>query len=403
MLIVSKFLIISTLLFVLYKFSLRKLSGGFLYKRVYLLLIVPFSILISAFANHFAVDFSLIEENAAIEMPSLLLNEVVLKPTIQSSWTLSDLLIAIWLAGVFLFGLQSIVRFMSLYRLIFSMDQWEEYEGRKIAFSKTSVAFSFGNRIHIPLKYKDYTPILMHELTHSERRHSLDIIGMELMKTVCWFNPVVYGIAKELKLTHEFEVDTIVKEKVGHESYVDSLLNAHFGTSSIQFIQPFNNKKMLKMRIKNLSKEENPGNTYWSWILAAAGLVIISTASSFISNASTEVVESVRQGEVKQIDENEVDKKPEFKGGMEALIAYMTKEVNYPESAKKSNTQGTVFVSFVVKKDGSIKNVTLEKGVESSLDEEALRVVRAMPDWIPGEKDGEKVSVEMTLPIAFKL
>jgi len=85
------------------------------------------------------------------------------------------------------------------------------------------------------------------------------------------------------------------------------------------------------------------------------------------------------------------------------LASYLQTNVTYPESAMKNNEIGKVFVSFVVEKDGSIQNVKVEKGVSSILDEEAMRVVRNMPKWIPAMKDGKEVRTSLTLPIVFHL
>ncbi len=104
------------------------------------------------------------------------------------------------------------------------------------------------------------------------------------------------------------------------------------------------------------------------------------------------------------LTEGEPDKYPEYKGGSEAMFQFIRETVVYPKESKKKDEQGKVFVSFVVEKDGKLSEA---KVIKSSgfdlLDQEALRVVKKMPDWIPGEKDGEKVRAEYTLPLMFKL
>ncbi|MEX0810965.1 MAG: energy transducer TonB [Chitinophagales bacterium] len=97
------------------------------------------------------------------------------------------------------------------------------------------------------------------------------------------------------------------------------------------------------------------------------------------------------------------DKMPEYKGGNEKLIEYISREVKYPGNAKDMKIEGTVQVSFVVAKDGSVRNAKIEKGIYSDLNDEALRVVKSMPKWIPGEHKGEKVAVKQILPIRFEL
>lgn len=99
-----------------------------------------------------------------------------------------------------------------------------------------------------------------------------------------------------------------------------------------------------------------------------------------------------------------VDQKPAFEGGEKALNEFLSTNLKYPSKAMENNAQGTVMVAFIVSKDGSIRNVELASGVdESSLNQEAMRVVSEMPNWIPGLENGEKVNVKYTLPIRFQL
>lgn len=98
-----------------------------------------------------------------------------------------------------------------------------------------------------------------------------------------------------------------------------------------------------------------------------------------------------------------VEEMPEFPGGRDELFKYVASEVKYPEEAKKKGIQGRVFVTYVVEKDGSISNVTLLRGVEKSLDAEALRVIKGMPKWTPGKQKGKPVRVQFNLPIHFTL
>jgi len=98
-----------------------------------------------------------------------------------------------------------------------------------------------------------------------------------------------------------------------------------------------------------------------------------------------------------------VEQMPEFPGGEAALRKYLSTSVKYPTIAMENGIQGKVFVSFVVDTNGSISNVKITRGVDSSLDKEAMRVVKAMPKWIPGKQNGEAVRVSYTVPINFVL
>ena len=98
-----------------------------------------------------------------------------------------------------------------------------------------------------------------------------------------------------------------------------------------------------------------------------------------------------------------VEEQPSFPGGLPALFKYLAAEVKYPVIAQENGIQGRVVTSFVVDKEGNIKQVKVERGVDPALDAEALRVVKAMPKWIPGKQKGEVVAVRYILPVQFKL
>lgn len=98
-----------------------------------------------------------------------------------------------------------------------------------------------------------------------------------------------------------------------------------------------------------------------------------------------------------------VEEMPRFPGGHSALMAFLNKQIRYPQLAVDYGLYGRVFVQFVVSKNGEITNIKVVKGVHDSLDNEAIRVVKKMPKWIPGEQRGKKVAVQFSLPISFTL
>jgi TonB family protein len=98
-----------------------------------------------------------------------------------------------------------------------------------------------------------------------------------------------------------------------------------------------------------------------------------------------------------------VDNMPTPQGGMETLYKWISRNVKYPASARRMGEQGTTFISFVVRTDGSITDVTTVKGVSPAIDAEGERVIALMPPWKPGSQDGEPVNVRYVLPIKFQL
>jgi len=98
-----------------------------------------------------------------------------------------------------------------------------------------------------------------------------------------------------------------------------------------------------------------------------------------------------------------VEQHPEFPGGQEAMYNFLAKNLTYPELALEQSIQGRVYVQFVICKDGSIKDIKVLKGIETSLDSEAIRVIKMMPKWKPGIQRGKPVNVRFNLPIKFKI
>ncbi len=98
-----------------------------------------------------------------------------------------------------------------------------------------------------------------------------------------------------------------------------------------------------------------------------------------------------------------VESMPSFPGGEEARINYLNKNLNYPVMAREAGIEGTVYLTFVVEKDGSITGVRVLRGIGGGCDEEAVRVVQEMPRWIPGKQRNVPVRVQFNLPIRFML
>lgn len=112
-----------------------------------------------------------------------------------------------------------------------------------------------------------------------------------------------------------------------------------------------------------------------------------------------EVEEEVESDEVFVI----VEDAPSFPGGEEARMRFLQQNIRYPAIAREAGIQGTVFITFVVERDGSITNVRVLRGIGGGCDEEAIRVVSMMPRWNPGKQRGRPVRVQFNMPIRFTL
>ena len=137
------------------------------------------------------------------------------------------------------------------------------------------------------------------------------------------------------------------------------------------------------------------------WILILNFLMISVFAKAQTDSSNTHSTDSSKD-QKHEIIYTIVEQMPDFPGGQEKLNKFLL-QIKYPRAARKKGVSGKVYVTFVVNSDGKIKNVKILRGLGYGLDEEVLRVVNKMPDWIPGKQNGKEVSVQFNLPVNFNL
>ena len=291
-----------------------------------------------------------------------------------------------------------------IYKLVkviwfFRKSSWSKSWNCHLIETDNKESFSFFNRVHLQsdLSENDKQVVMEHELIHSAKLHSLDLLIMEVYHSLFWFNPMLYVMKKELVKIHEFEVDNEMYSK-HKKKYIVHLLEHTLQVQSDSYLltSQFSNELSLTKRIQKM-RNTKINKKGWIWAIPLVGLsfTFISWTTPQPTQTKTEV-----PGDPQKED---LDKQPEFNGGMNALVSYLGKEIKYPESAKKGNVEGKVIVEFTVTKNGKVKDATIKRGVSQDLDDEALRVISGMPNWNPGEKEGKKVDAKMVLPISFKL
>ena len=168
-------------------------------------------------------------------------------------------------------------------------------------------------------------------------------------------------------------------------------LNAETVTDVV-YQQP--QKKIIKKGKKNATNKMGPINE----------IVVVEQAPD--AQKEVKPVEMPNAMKVKKAEKEAfdvVEQMPQFPGGPEALMQFLSQNVKYPKEAYEKNVQGRVIANFVVEKDGSITEAKIVKSVSPELDAEALRVIGSMPNWMPGRQNGEAVRVKYTVPITFKL
>ena len=143
------------------------------------------------------------------------------------------------------------------------------------------------------------------------------------------------------------------------------------------------------------TKNEKLNGLWWRLLTAMSVLAILLMVNT---NA---MAQNKKAANDKVLEKAEV--MPEYPGGDQAMMDFVAKNVQYPEEAKEKEISGRVLVGFIVEKDGSIAEVEVVKGIGGGCDEEAVRVVKAMPKWKPGKDKGKPVRVSYMMPFTFKL
>lgn len=278
---------------------------------------------------------------------------------------------------------------------------------------------------------QDFAKILAHEHAHYKRLHSIDVLVFELLHVLFWFHPAYYYLRNELKTMHEFEADAMALKIFDKKDYQQTLLSLSFSGGMIPISNPFNvsliKKRMLMM---NQNKRHKPAQNWLKLLIIlpfmtaailiqscsfdkkevqteprpedimsvkvdSAGKVTASMVNPIEAAADAEPIE----GEIFTV----VEEMPGFQGGPEAMMKFISNNIQYPEKAQKKGIQGRVFVNFIIEKDGSVSSPKILRGIGSGCDEEALRVVGMMPDWTPGKQRGQAVRVSFNIPIRFTL
>lgn len=280
--------------------------------------------------------------------------------------------------------------------------------------------FSIFNMVFISremLLKPGFRQILEHEKAHIRQFHTLDLFLVELLVVFQWFNPVIWLYKRSFRSLHEYLADRSVLDQGNNvRDYQQLLLTQTFG---VQFssMSNFFNRNLIKNRFIMMTKEKNkrishatlfivfPVTLFIAFLLTASFTTSVLPDNQGMDPEVTNTVQSVQTIILPQDDPvfTVVEQMPVFKGGNDALVNYLVKNIQYPEEARKKNIQGKVYTTFVVEKDGRVTNARVLKGVNDLLDNEAVRVVKEMPKWIPGKEKGKPVRVQFNLPIDFKL
>jgi len=334
---------------------------------------------------------------------------------------------------------------MNIIRLMYYTKKGSTFQSvdEKIVLIKEKlVPFSFGRYIY--LNEEDYRnglidrEMIVHEQAHVRQRHSLDIIFIELLIALFWFNPVLLLYRRAIKQNHEFLADdAVLKAENNITRYQNILISIISKTGSTGLASSLN-YSTIKKRFIMMKRETSQRKAICRKLLSIPTLLFAVCMFSMHTGARESITNSNELSEISQTpvipEQNEetssadinylsiasstvpietqitledsvyteVDNMPEFPGGNVALFKYMAEHLIYPESAAEEGAQGHVHCRFIVNKDGSVSDVRVMQPLHTELDKESVRVLSELPKFKPGKHKGKTVRVYFTLPVRFQ-
>lgn len=339
-------------------------------------------------------------------------------PGSESSSGISDFHVGAFLFSVYLLGVT--LKFLRLAKSYLWLNKLQGlYTSEKVGdiqFYLTdlpSAPFSFFNRLYwnsaISLESKKGEQIFKHEVYHICHKHSFDILYLELIDVLFWFNPFNTLFRKEASIIHEYLADRAVLEDADPSEYAELLVMETISRKTthllIAFFSP-NIKRRINMIILKQPKRTGFISRFCAFPIALLFLAVIDFACR-PQNSNPEIIAPsdavVRVPDSLQASFSKAEVEASFPGGFPAWQRFLINSLVYPQAAVDKEAQGTVLMEFVVEKDGSITGLKALNDPGFGLTEEALRVMRLSGNWLPAKQHGKIVRSYRTQPITFRL
>ncbi len=432
----------------------------------------------------------------------------------RNSFGAWEFVTVVYLSGLAVFFSLLAMQLIKLWRTFRKATTYRIKELHIAESAEDKPTFSFFNFIFIgkanELTQQEKEQIIRHESVHARQRHSFDILLINTLKILFWFNPLMHTYQKIFIQLHEFDADARAVESRDVNKYCSLLARVALQSADFTMANHFNHsltvKRIEMMRtikrnikqwkvvalsatfplvfflvacqdqigedIKEITRnsshalivpefvqtrfdevqKENPERKYVLLELnETASKKLETLKEQYGLPASMEVMKAVNgkrvaesvtgrasnihidaggsQGAITSkpgeqtfaiIEFNEnasrmseaaaqdqvftvVEEQPEFPGGFDEMMAFIQENLRYPKVARQQGIEGTVFVSFIVEKDGAISEVKVIRGISPDCDQEVVRMMKLSPNWAPGKQSGQVVRVRFVLPVKFDL
>lgn len=494
------------LFLLVYQLLLQK-ETNFRLNRIFLLIAIIASVTFPLFKlNTLAspvpsLNFSVPEIENLTSIPSESTPEET-QPTINTWKIVANL----YVAGLLIFLTLFIIRLTKIVKALKRSPKYKYSNHNIVELKGDQSPFSFFNYIFIgsssPITENEKKQILEHEAIHARLYHSIDILLLNALGIVFWFNPIVRFYKKIFVQLHEFEADARAVEKHDVNAYCNLLAKVALSSVDFRLANHFSNSltikriemmRTLKQKIKswkiiavstivavfffvvscqdqveniqsteilekkieypvnvqqtlNKLKTEFPKDEFivispsghnpedfkghenhisvinGDYVYEANAITVVKmdekdatgNASKYLilqykaadnlhtdgQSKAGEIVEEVPKGEKVYLT---VEQPPSYPGGLDKMREVISQNIRYPEKARSAGIEGTVYVGFIVEKDGKVSEAAIIKGISKECDEEALRAVQKFDSWNPGMQSGKPVRVKFVYPVKFRL
>lgn len=410
-------------------------------KRSYLIGTLLFSLVIPL------KNFTLGPEVPVSYYPMILLDEVIVRAgdfKAGGGWngSLGTVLWIIYLTGAAFFSTKLVLSVHKLRQVIRNAEK-DRFNGVPVHYVTGRIpTFTFINRMVVNRENLDEDEIriiMQHEAVHMREGHHYDLIILQVLQVLFWFNPFLYLYRNSLQEIHEYLADRNVLDRFDPDDYKLLILKQSIGQLPNRSLTHSFNQQLIFKRLNMMNALRKPKKSAWKFLLVLplAALTFFLFACESGEREVAETPDTTQKTET--IVYEEVDKMPEYPGGMMEMRRFIAGNVQYPEESRETGVQGRIYVAFVVDEHGElIKGKTVveppetegESGflsdpsegivvvgfrnvegddTEYSADQleplikESIRVVEKLGSFEPALKDGKPVPVQLTVPITFVL
>jgi len=373
------------------------------FNRIYLLVSLVFSLLIPLQLISF-------KSSTPSKLKFVQLDEIAIQKSSQNltsfveNLNLNNVILSIYAIVVLALTIRFIMNLFSLYNKA-TKNEVQFVKGEKIVLINEPVLpHSFWNTIFINKgEFEDgkiSAELIAHEKAHLDQKHTLDILFIEILQIIFWFNPLIIFYKRALKLNHEFLADEAVNNQFGEVTKYQSLL-LEIATNKTNITLASNiNYLITKKRFLMMTKKESPTRIVFKAV--GIGIISIVILVVFSTNGNAQESNTKDQNEiVKNLADVEV--KPTYPGGIENFYKLFSENFQTPKTPDNIKVKGKVFVSFIIEKDGSLSELKIMRDAFGyGAGEEALRVLKLLPRWNPGQSQGMPVRIRYQLPISVQ-